>query len=210
MGILSWLGNSATVAPVSKLTGGGTARGSKAATTAETSAQNLSNQYAGDAANLFGTLAPTLMGEIAHPPGMGPTDMAAADTAAQQSGGGSMAGAVGQGGLLAARTRNAGAPAAAIGEVARTSGETLSKAALTTRLKDAAMREEQRQGGIRGLGDLYGETMGGGLKALGIVPAAVSAESDAARASWEWAHAMGDLLRGIGANKPSIMPGGGG
>jgi hypothetical protein len=79
------------------------ARGSDQAKTAATTGQNLANTYSGNAGQLFNTLAPVLQSEVAHPPGFTPPDLAAMDTAAQESAGGSMAGAVGQGGLLAAR-----------------------------------------------------------------------------------------------------------
>src|SRR5579864_7452790 len=102
------------------------ARGSQTADTAATSAQGLSSTYAGNASNLFGTLAPTLEAEAAHPSGMTPTDLAATDTAAKQSAGGTQAAAVGQGALRAARTRNAGGADAAVAESSRRAGEQLS------------------------------------------------------------------------------------
>jgi hypothetical protein len=163
------------------------ARGSDQAKTAATTGQNLANTYSGNAGQLFNTLAPVLQSEVAHPPGFTPPDLAAMDTAAQESAGGSMAGAVGQGGLLAARTRNAGAGAAAIGQSARTAQENLGSAAVKTRLANAAEREKQRQSGISGLGALYGENVSGGNQALGIVPQAVNADTNAANQSWDWA-----------------------
>ena len=61
------------------------ARGSSQATGAATSAQDLSNTYSGNAASLFSTLEPTLATEAAHPAGMAPTDLAAANTAGMQA-----------------------------------------------------------------------------------------------------------------------------
>src|SRR5690348_4147207 len=81
------------------------ARGSEQANTAATSAQNASNQFGANANALYSTLAPELMSEAAHPSGFGPQELARMNTAAQQSAGGANAGAVGQGALLAQRTR---------------------------------------------------------------------------------------------------------
>lgn len=181
------------------------ARGSAQADTAATSAQNLSNTYSGNASGLFGALAPMLETEAAHPAGMSAPDLAAANTSAQQSAGGSQAGATGQGALLASRTRNAGAGAAAIAKSARTSGEQLSEAGLQTRLKNATLKQQQQQAGMSGLGNLFSENLSGGNQALGIVPQAVNANTNAENASWDWSKdLLGPLLGAAGAAAPVI------
>ena len=167
------------------------ARGSSQATQAATTGQDLANTYSGNAQSLFGTLEPILASEAAHPAGMSPLDMAATDTAAQQSAGGSQSAAVGQGALKAARTRNAGGADAAIGASARSAGQGLSQAAVGTRLKNAAMKQQQQQAGISGLSGLFNENVTGGNQALGIVPGAVNANTNEENASWDWSK---DLL----------------
>lgn len=163
------------------------ARNSPTADTAATSAQNLSNQYAGNASNLYSTLTPQLEAEAAAPAGYNPADLADMNTAAQQSAGGSAAGAVGQGGLLAARTRNAGAPGAAIAESARDAGQQLSKNALGIRTANAQLKERQRQSGLGGLESLESGQAGAGIGALGQVAPNVNASTNAENASWDWA-----------------------
>jgi hypothetical protein len=91
-------------------------------------ASNLSSQLASNAANIYGGLAPTLQAEATHPMGFTPQAKALMNTAAQQSAGGSTAGAIGQGRLYATRTRNAGGAKQAIGEAVRGAGENLSNA----------------------------------------------------------------------------------
>ena len=70
--------------------------------------------------------------------------IAAADTAEQQSAGGGQSAAVGQGALLAGRTRNAGSADAAVGASTRAVGQQLSEGALQTRLKNAGMKMQQQ------------------------------------------------------------------
>lgn len=163
------------------------ARGSNQATTAASSAQNLSNGLASNADALYGTLAPELEAEAAHPSGFSPSDLAAMRTGAMQSAGGSMAGAVGRGALLGARTRNAGAPGAAIGEAAREAGETLSNAAAGIAGKNAELKARQEQAGLSGLEGLNADELGEGVRSLGIVPQAVNANTNAQDASYDWA-----------------------
>ena len=181
------------------------ARGSQAAQGAATSAQSLSNTAAGNAGALFSTLAPELMSESAHPSGISQPDLAAANPAGLEAAGGSMAGATGQGALLAARTKNAGAPAAAIGESSRRAGETLSKAAVGTQMANAQMKEKQRQSALSGLGSLTGLETGAATNALGEVAQNVNANTNAANQSWDWAKYLLDpAMQAASGAAPSI------
>ena len=186
------------------------ARGSDQARGAATSAQNLSNTFAGNASGLYGALAPTLISEAAHPAGIDPVTRAAMDTASQESAGGGMAAATGQGALLAARTRNAGGAQAAIADAARGAGERLSDATLKTRLADASMREKQRQGALSGLGNLYNENAGQSVGSLGAVASNVNANTNAANASWDWAKDFVVPLAQAGASAAAKAYTGGG
>src|ERR1022692_326078 len=84
-------------------------RGDQQASSAETTANNNANTFGGNAAALYSTTVPQLTAEATAPAGYSPSDLAAMNTGAEQSAGGAEAGAVGQGGLMAARTRNKGA-----------------------------------------------------------------------------------------------------
>jgi hypothetical protein len=163
------------------------ARGSSTAQTASTDALANSGTYAGNASNVFGDIAPMLESQAAHPQGMAPTDLAAANTSAQQSAGGTQAGAVGQGALLAARTRNAGGADAAIDSSARRAGQQLSTAGLQTILKNASLKQQQQQNAEGELGNLYGTSVAGGNGALNATAANVNANTSAENASWDWA-----------------------
>lgn len=131
-------------------------------------ASGLANNYAANAANVYGGLEPQLAAEAAHPSGLTPMQKAAQNTAAQQSAGGGNAGAIGAGRLYSARTRNAGGAKAAIGEATRGTGQNLSEAALGTEQQDAALQQKNRQAGLAGLESLNAQQTSAGEGALGL------------------------------------------
>lgn len=187
------------------------ARGSQQATTAASSAQGFSNTLQGNAAGLYSTLAPTLATEAAHPAGYSPTDLAAMNTAAEQSAGGSEAGAVGQGALHEQRTRNAGSAGAGIAEGVKSAGRNLSTAALGTQLENANLKQKQQQAGIAGEEGLYNTSVGGANNALGEVAGNVNANTNAENASWDWAKDILDpVLQAAGQSSGTILKAAGG
>src|SRR5271156_4813848 len=131
-----------------------------------TTGQNLSNQLTTNAANVYGGLEPQLAARAATPMGYTPSQKASINTAAQQSAGGSTAGAVGQGGLYAARTRNAGAGQAAIGSSNRAAGADLSRNAVNTEVQSANLGQQNQRAALGGLQGLYGTDVGSGIGAL--------------------------------------------
>lgn len=176
------------------------ARGSEQANTAATSAQNLSNQFAGNANALYSTLAPELESEAAHPAGFNPAELADMNTAAQQSAGGATAGAVSQGALRAARTGNLGGSDAAIQEAARNGGQTASKAAVGIKNQNSMLKQSQRRAALSGLQGLYGTQAGGATGALGQVANNVNADTNANNASYNWARFILDPVLGAASN----------
>jgi hypothetical protein len=133
-----------------------------------------------NAGNLYGSLAPTLAAQAASPAGYTGVQKAAMNTAGQQSAGGTQAAAVGQGALLASRTKNAGTADAAISEGARTAGQQASNTAVGTEVKNANLQQQQRQQALQGEEGLYGTTLGGGLNALGLSNSAYSGAAQSA------------------------------
>lgn len=163
------------------------ARGNAAAETGAAQAQKNSNQFGGNAQALYSTVVPQLTTQAAHPAGYNPSDLAGMQTEAQQTAGGSEAGAVGQGSLLGARTRNAGAPAAAIPEAAREAGQELNKNSLGISNANARLKESQRESALGGLENLTGTETGATNQALGEVAPLVNADTSAKSQSWDWA-----------------------
>jgi len=160
--------------------------GSNAANTAANNANAISTNSTTNAGSLYSTLTPQLESEAAAPSGFAPADLAAMDTAAEDSAGGTEAATVGQGGLLGARTRNSGAPGAAIAKGARTAGEIASKGALGTQLQNAQLKQDQHQAGLSGEENLLAGQMGESTGALGDVASNVNANTNAENASWDW------------------------
>lgn len=178
------------------------ARGSAAASNAADTAARTSAGLSGNASALYGTVAPALTRDVVNPTGFSPADLAAMDTAAQQSTGGSEAAATGQGALLGARTRNAGAPMAAIAESTRTAGENLSRGALGTRIQNAMLKNTNRRAALGGLESLYGTNVSGANAASGQIAGDVNADTNARNASWDWAsHILQPVLSAAGNSK---------
>lgn len=177
------------------------ARGSDQATSAAGTALSNSGTFGGNAGSLYSALAPELTTEAAHPAGFSPTDLAAMDTDAQQSAGGAESGAVGEGLLHAARTRNAGGADAAIGAGVREAGQQLSKGALGVRMANAKLKSQQQQEGLTGLRDLTGLETGAQNTSLGEVAPAVGANTNAENASWDWTKVLDPVLNATSYNK---------
>ena len=162
------------------------ARGSNQATQAATAGLDRSNQLGGQSGALYSTLAPQLQAQAASPPGINPTDLAAINTAGQESAGGAQAAAVGQGSLMANRTRNAGSADAAIDASTREAGAQANKGALTAQILNAKTKQDQQAQALQGEEGLYGTTTGAANQALGIVPGAVNANTNAANSNpWD-------------------------
>lgn len=142
-------------------------------------------QLGANAGALYGGLAPQLQSQMAHPSGYTPAQQAAQTTAAQQSAGGSMAGTVGQGALLAARTRNAGAAQGAIAQGGRQASQNLSTAAVGTQVRNAGLQQQNQQNAQKGLESLYGTELGGSQTALGLSNSALKTAETAPVPYWQ-------------------------
>jgi hypothetical protein len=148
-------------------------------------ANAMSSQLGGNAGALYGPLSNQLQSQMAHPSGYTPGQMAAQNTAAQQSAGGSQAGTVGQGALLSARTRNAGAAQGAIAQGGRQASQNLSNAAVGTQVRNANLQQSNQQSATRGLENLYGTELGGSQNALGLSNSALKTASSTPPPFWQ-------------------------
>src|SRR5271154_2631821 len=123
-------------------------------------ANKMSSTLGANAGALYGPLGNELQSQAAHPTGYTPGQVAAQNTAAQQSAGGSNASTVGQGALMAARTRNAGAAQNAIAQGGRQASQNLSNAAVGTQVRNANLQQQNQQSATHGLESLYGQELG--------------------------------------------------
>jgi hypothetical protein len=160
-------------------------RGSDVAQNSATQSQNTASGLTGNANSLYGNLAPMLTSQAAHPAGFSPADEASMETGAMDTAGGSEAGAVGEGNLEAARTRNAGGFGQAVSDASRGAGETLSRGLLGVRNANANLKNQQQNEALGGLEGLYGTNVGGANSALGNVAPLVNADTNAENASWD-------------------------
>ena len=183
------------------------ARGSAVAQEGATTGLAQNKALFNQSGALYSTLAPQLAAQAANPRGMGPQDLARADTAAQQSAGGSQAAATGEASLIEGRTRNAGGLGMALGKAAREGGRQLSEATLGTRMADTELKENQRKEAIRGEEGLYGTSLAGSGQSLGQVASNVNADTGAKDASWNWSkYIMSPLLSAAGGAAPLFAP----
>ncbi len=162
-------------------------------------AQGMSSSLYGNSNQLLGTLTPQLEAEAASPTGYTGTEKDAMNTAAQQTQGGSNAGAVGQGALLAGRTRNAGTADAAIAQSNRNASKNLSDAAVNTEVQDANLKNQNQQAGLRGLQGLYGTELGGSQQALNSSNQALNVANGAKPSFWQQLgnSAVSGAMRGL-------------
>jgi hypothetical protein len=140
-------------------------------------AQNRSGALNAKSNSIYGTLDPALTAEATNPTGYAPNDLAATNTASQQSLGGSTAGITGQANLEAARTRNAGGFQGAIGSGSRSNAKQLSQNALGIQEQNAQLKEAQKQTALSQLQQLYGTDVQGAEGFLGESNSALGAEN---------------------------------
>lgn len=148
-------------------------------------ANGISSQLSGNASGIYGPLASQLSAQAAHPSGLTPSQMASQNTAAQQSAGGSNAATVGQGALLAARTRNAGAAQNAIAQGGRQASQNLSNAAVHTEQQNAGLQQQNQRNAQSGLQGLYGTELGGAQSALNSSNQALNLANQAKPSFWQ-------------------------
>jgi hypothetical protein len=150
---------------------------------------------------------PQLTTEAAHPAGFAPTDLASMNTHAMETAGGATAGATGRGALLAGRTRNAGTPAAAIADSARSGTEALARTGQDIDAQNAELKAKEQQAGLSGLQGIYGTDVGGANNALGEVAPLVQANTGEENASWDAFNNITGALSGAATSAAGFKKG---
>lgn len=139
----------------------------------------LSNSYGAEAnanqGQLFNSLDPMLTAEATNPQGYSTSDLNAMTGASNDALGGAVSGAVGQGNLEAARTRNGGGYSAALDQAVRDAGKTASTNAQNVQIGNANLKNTQQQAGMEGLQGLYGTNTSELNSMLGLGPSTLSA-----------------------------------
>jgi hypothetical protein len=145
------------------------------------------------------TLFPTLLQDATNPQGLSPQQKATMNTASSQSLGGSVAGATGQGALMAARTKNPGSATAALDASSKHAGETASHNALGVEEFSTNLAHQKQQNALRELGSLYGTNTGALSSMLDAANQALGIFNDAEKRSGS---VLGDIsqLANVGAS----------
>lgn len=151
---------------------------------AANTATNEGSRYGSTASDIASTLVPEYRREATNPTGFMPQDVNAMLVGGEQGAGGSAASLAGEAGLGAARSRNSGALAGTLGEIARSKGRQLSENALNVQTMQAREKQRQRSEGLRGLEGVYGTDVGAELKEQGLVPEDINAMLNANKTGW--------------------------
>jgi hypothetical protein len=126
----------------------------------EKNALNNSGQAVGQATSAYKTVNPIYSSMATNPEGLTPIQKADALTASSQSAGGGVASAVGQGGLMAARTGNVGGATAALDDASRMADVTNSKNTLDVQNQSDQLATQNKRVGLAGLNGIYDESNG--------------------------------------------------
>lgn len=141
-------------------------------------------RYGSAATDIASTLVPEYRREATSPTGFMPQDVNAMLVGGEQGAGGAASSLAGEAGLAAARSRNTGALAGTLAEIARTKGRQLSQNALDVQAMNAREKQRQRSEGLRGLEGIYGTDVGAQLKEQGLVPEDIHAMLEANKTGW--------------------------
>jgi hypothetical protein len=112
------------------------------------------------AAGALNTVNPIYSAMAKDPQGLTPAEKANSLTSSAQSTGGGVASAVGQGGLMAARTGNAGGATAALDDASRMAGVTNSANALDVQNRSDQLATQNQRVGLAGVNGIYQDANG--------------------------------------------------
>ncbi len=154
------------------------------AQSAEQQANATAGSYGSAGNQIAGSLIPGLEREANTPEGYTPEEMNKQLVAGEQGAGGANAGITGQANLQAARTRNSAGYTSALDEAARDKTRQLSENALNVQNKSAELGQKKQMGAQSELAGLYGTDVNANLKAQGLLPEDVNAETNAGKSGW--------------------------
>lgn len=161
---------------------------------------SYASTFGNNAAGSWNALFPTLVQNATDPTGLSASEKANMNTASSQATGGSVAGAVGQGTSMAARTKNPGAYGAALDASSKHASETQSKNALGVEMESSNLAHQKQQTALSELGSLYGtnvkglgEMLDAANTAMGTYEAALKNQKGGFDRFMQVANAAGDL-----------------
>lgn len=174
--------------PVAFAKGSGYAQGNM------NTANNLENQYSGQALGINAGLIPVYQSEITNPIGFGQQAVTQMKTEGAQTAAGAQGAADEQARLAAARTGNNAALPSIQDKLARSATSAANQNALGVDIANTQAKLAQQQSGISGLSALGAEDTGAGLNALGLSNQALNEYMQAA--NW-WEQPFNSIVSGL-------------
>ena len=153
--------------------------------------------YGSGAATASSQLMPFLTRELNNPQGFTQQQLGAQEGAAEAGAGGATAGLTTEANLASARNRNSGGFSGALDQAARTQGKTLAGAGEGIAANNANLQQQQQQDAAKGLAGEQGMDQDAQLKAMGLIPQDLNAQSSLNKTSG-WANQLGGLLGDAG------------
>jgi hypothetical protein len=166
---------------------------SNAGYNAATTAGNVGAGYGSGAAGVNSTLLPFLTRELTSPQGFTQQQQGSMLDSAEGGTGGSTAGLTTEANLATARNRNSGGFSGALDDAARQKDKALAGTSEGIAAKSADLQQENQQRAATGLGDIQSLDTNAQLKAMGLVPEDLNAQSSLNKTSG-WASQLKDVL----------------
>lgn len=161
------------------------ARGPQAqASNAANTAASTAAGYGSTAGGIQAGLIPQLEAESTGNIGFTPEQQSNMLTAGEQGAGGAASGIVGQAGLQAGRTRNSAATSGLMDEAARQKIRQSSTNALDVANESANLAQKKQAESQAALQGLYGTDVSAQLRAMGLEPEDINAETNAGNSGW--------------------------
>jgi len=156
----------------------------KQAQTNEQTANTTAGQAANNAGKERASLMPSLKAEINNPTGYTANTEHNILAANEAGAGGATSGLVGQVGLQANRTRNAGGTSNLLDTLARGKQMAAAKGSEGIAAESAKLGEQKKQSALGAMGNLYGTDTSAQLKAMGLANEDVDTELKAKQQGW--------------------------
>jgi len=170
---------------------------SNAGTNAANTAGSVGAGYGANAATASSELLPFLTRELSNPQGYTQQQTGAMLGAAEGGAGGATAGLTTEANLASSRARNSGGFSGALDAAARQQGKNLAGASEGIAASNANLQQQQQQDAAKGLMSEQGMDQDAQLKAMGLVPQDLQAQSQLNKTSG-WANELGPLLNDVG------------
>ncbi len=169
---------------------------SNAGYNAANTAGSVGAGYGAGGAGIQANLLPFLTQELTNPQGFTQQQTGAMQAAAEGGAGGSTAGLNTEANLATARNRNSGGFSGALDDAARQKDKALASTSEGIAAKSADLQQNQQQSAASGLANMQGLDTNAQLKAMGLVPEDLKAQTQLDQTSG-WANQLKPFLSDV-------------